>query len=224
MVQSGPSLSRSRHISVLIAQRRRLLYTGVRFCTNAHAACVILLLSSALSLVVSSFVRPKFSRMFQHCSLSASTPPHELRSDSTTTTFVRQTESISTSSSRATIGNWEEIHGNYLLRPKVEGGPPLALLHFLGGAIVGHSPHIFYRYMLERLASKGYLVVATPYNLSFDYLTTCDNIISRFERIATPLARTYGALPVVGIGHSCGSLLQLLITSLFPDKRIDFVQ
>jgi Protein of unknown function (DUF1350) len=104
-----------------------------------------------------------------------------------------------------------------LLRPKVEEGPPRALLHFLGGAIVGHSPHICYRYMLERLAAKGYLVVATPYNLSFDYLTTCDDIISRFERIATPLAQTYGALPVVGIGHSCGSLLQLLITSIFPD-------
>jgi Protein of unknown function (DUF1350) len=121
------------------------------------------------------------------------------------------------SKSSSTIGNWEEIHGNYLLRPKVEEGPPRALLHFLGGAIVGHSPHICYRYMLERLAAKGYLVVATPYNLSFDYLTTCDDIISRFERIATPLAQTYGALPVVGIGHSCGSLLQLLITSIFPD-------
>ena len=32
-----------------------------------------------------------------------------------------------------------------------------------------------------------------------------------------PLAAEYGALPVVGIGHSCGALLQLLITCLFPD-------
>lgn len=125
-------------------------------------------------------------------------------------------ESI-TSSTTTSIGDWEEIHGNYLLRPKLDEGPPRALLHFLGGAIVGKSPHIAYRYMLERLASKGYVVVATPYNLSFDYLLTCDDIIARFERIATPLARTYGALPVIGIGHSCGSLLQVLITSLFPD-------
>ena len=27
----------------------------------------------------------------------------------------------------------------------------------------------------------------------------------------------YGAVPVVGVGHSCGSLLHMLITSLFPD-------
>jgi len=31
------------------------------------------------------------------------------------------------------------------------------------------------------------------------------------------LAREYGAVPVVGVGHSCGSLLHVLITSLFPD-------
>jgi hypothetical protein len=71
--------------------------------------------------------------------------------------------------------------------------------------------------LLERLAEKGYLVVATPFSLSFDHLTTCDAVISRFERIAPVLARTYGPLPVVGVGHSCGALLQLLITSLFPD-------
>ena len=79
------------------------------------------------------------------------------------------------------------------------------------------APHVAYRYMLERLAKQGYLIVATPFDLSFDHLQTCDIIIARFERIAPTLARTYGALPVVGIGHSLGSLLHLLITSLFPD-------
>jgi hypothetical protein len=115
------------------------------------------------------------------------------------------------------FGNWEELHGNFLLRPPIETGPPRALIHFLGGAIVGKAPHISYRYLLESLAKKGYMVVATPYDLSFDYLTTCDTILSRFEMVAATLARQYGALPVVGLGHSCGSVLQLLITSLFPD-------
>jgi Protein of unknown function (DUF1350) len=82
---------------------------------------------------------------------------------------------------------------------------------------VGASPTLSYRYFLERLAQRGYLVVATPHDLSFDHLKTCDQIISRFERIAPNLARTYGALPVVGVGHSLGALLHLLITSLFPD-------
>ncbi|KAL3800060.1 hypothetical protein ACHAW5_003708 [Stephanodiscus triporus] len=68
--------------------------------------------------------------------------------------------------------------------------------------------------MLERLSSRGYLVVATPYQLSFDHLTTCDEIIGRFELVAPDLAKP---VPVVGVGHSCGALLHMLITSLFPD-------
>jgi len=92
-----------------------------------------------------------------------------------------------------------------------------ALIHFLGGAIVGAAPDISYRYILERLAQKGFLIVATPFTLSFDYISTCDDIIGRFERIAPTLARQFGPVPVVGVGHSCGALLQLLITTLFPD-------
>ena len=95
--------------------------------------------------------------------------------------------------------------------------PCRALIHFLGGAIVGAAPDISYRYLLERLAQKGFLIVATPYTLSFDYVATCDDIIGRFERIAPSLARQFGPVPVVGVGHSCGALLQLLITTLFPD-------
>jgi len=114
------------------------------------------------------------------------------------------------------IGRWEEMHGNYVLAPP-SMQQPRALIHFLGGAFVGAAPHVAYRYILERLSDRGYLIVATPFNLSFDYLTTCDSIIDKFERIAPMLARQYGAVPVVGVGQSCGALLQLLITSLFPD-------
>jgi len=115
------------------------------------------------------------------------------------------------------LGDWEEMHGNYVLRPPASDQEPRALIHFLGGAIVGAAPDISYRYILERLAQKGFLIVATPFTLSFDYISTCDDIIGRFERIAPTLARQFGPVPVVGVGHSCGALLQLLITTLFPD-------
>ncbi|CAB9511132.1 Protein of unknown function (DUF1350) [Seminavis robusta] len=131
--------------------------------------------------------------------------------------MVATTEVVASGGSSSALGRWEEVEGNFVLRPSVEDGPPRALVHFLGGALVGAAPHVTYRYLLERLAEQGYLIVATPHDLSFDHLQTCDTIIARFERIAPTLARTYGALPVVGIGHSLGSLLHLLITSLFPD-------
>uniref|UniRef100_A0A0G4HPX5 Uncharacterized protein n=1 Tax=Chromera velia CCMP2878 TaxID=1169474 RepID=A0A0G4HPX5_9ALVE len=122
---------------------------------------------------------------------------------------------FSSKSSCLFLGQWEPFNGNFLLRPP-EGRRPKALLHFLGGAFVGASPHIGYRFLLERLAERGYLVLATPYKLNFDYLSMCDSIIERFEAAAIPLAREFGALPVVGVGHSCGALQQVLISSCFP--------
>jgi hypothetical protein len=127
------------------------------------------------------------------------------------------------------VGNWESLHGNWVLRPSFAGdvpgvddfdvanSQPRAVVHFLGGALVGKAPHITYRYLLEKLAAEGFLIVATPFDLSFDHLSTCDEILTKFEAVAPTLAKQYGALPVVGIGHSCGALLQVLISSLFPD-------
>jgi hypothetical protein len=71
--------------------------------------------------------------------------------------------------------------------------------------------------LLQKLADGGFVVVTTPYGLSFDYLAVCDEVLEHFEKAAVPLAREFGALPVVGVGHSCGALLHVLITSLFPD-------
>jgi len=87
-----------------------------------------------------------------------------------------------------TEGRWESLHGNYILRPP-PSKKPRALIHFLGGALLGAAPQLTYRYLLERLSSKGYLVVATPYQLSFDHLVSCDEIIDKFERVAPDLAR-----------------------------------
>jgi acetyl esterase/lipase len=81
------------------------------------------------------------------------------------------------------FGKWEYINGNYILRPPNDTEQqPRALLHFLGGALLGAAPQLTYRYLLERLARRGYLIVATPYQLSFDHLKTCDEIIDKFER------------------------------------------
>ena len=130
------------------------------------------------------------------------------------------TEPTSMHSTEFNLGQWEELHGNYLLRPPTDSpyaSEPRALIHFLGGAIVGAAPDITYRYILEKLANNGFLIVSTPFTLSFDHIATCDDIITRFERIAPSLAQQYGPVPVIGVGHSCGSLLHLLITTLFPD-------
>mmetsp|Transcript_26356 Transcript_26356/g.43988 ORF Transcript_26356/g.43988 Transcript_26356/m.43988 type:complete len:526 (-) Transcript_26356:201-1778(-) len=113
-------------------------------------------------------------------------------------------------------GGWVERNGNFVLKPS-SGERPAGVVHFLGGAFVGAAPHITYKYMLETLADQGYLVVATPYRLDMDYIRICDTVLMKFDTLARQLAEEYGPLPVIGIGHSCGALLQSLITSLFPD-------
>ena len=162
------------------------------------------------SIHLSSKSRPRsdFFRHLQMAETAQVAPPFEASTQYTART---------SSKFKRPFGAWEELHGNWVLRPPSADEPPRAVLHFLGGALVGASPHITYRYMLERLAQKGYLIIATPYQLSFDHLETCDGVISRFELMAPDIARQYGAIPVIGIGHSTGALLQLLITSLFPD-------
>jgi hypothetical protein len=126
------------------------------------------------------------------------------------------------------LGKWQEQSGNFVLKPDAEStynqgnedgvlNPPLGVIHFLGGAFVGAAPHLTYRYILEGLVDAGYVVVATPYRLNFDYVEICDSILSKFDQVAVDLAADYGAIPVIGVGHSCGALLQTLITSLFPD-------
>lgn len=150
--------------------------------------------------------------------MSDTSTPSDVDEDFTDSQTDEEDGSINTSSDSFPngIGKWEEMHGNYILKPPNDQ-QPRALIHFLGGAIVGAAPDVSYRYILEQLAHRGFVIVATPYTLSFDHVATCDDIIGRFERIAGSLARQYGAVPVVGVGHSCGALLQLLITTLFPD-------
>lgn len=111
---------------------------------------------------------------------------------------------------------WEQLDGNFVLRPPANI-TTTAVLHFLGGAFVGAAPHHSYRSLLERLSARGYVIVATPYDLSLNYLALTSGIADAWERIETTLALDYGALPVVGLGHSAGALFHTLTSTLFAD-------
>ena len=134
---------------------------------------------------------------------------------------VKSAEEARSLNNRFLLGRWVEVSGNFLLMPLNKNGgemtQPSGVIHFLGGAFVGAAPHITYRYLLEALNAAGYIIVATPYRLDMDYLRSCDEILAKFDAVAFNLAGKYGPLPVIGLGHSCGALLQTLITCLFPN-------
>ncbi len=117
-------------------------------------------------------------------------------------------------------GNWKKVGENAVLYPptnEMTTQPP-AVLHFLGGSLVGAVPHLTYRLLLESLGALGYVIVATPYNVTFDHLATCDSVLQQYELAKEDIIDQYGFCPpVIGIGHSGGALLHMFISSFFHD-------
>ncbi|MCC5638821.1 DUF1350 family protein [Nostoc sp. CHAB 5844] len=115
--------------------------------------------------------------------------------------------------------DWKEVRGNWVLIPK----NPIGIIHFLGGAFVATAPHLTYRWLLEQLASKGYVVIATPFINTLDHIAIAQSVLLNFERTlerlhdSALLRKLY--LPTYGIGHSMGCKLHLLIGSLYPVER-----
>jgi len=124
----------------------------------------------------------------------------------------------------AGAGGWEEVERAWVLLP---AGEPLGVVHFTGGAFAGASPQLTYRLFLETLCSKGRLVVvATPFATSLDHLRVADEAQFAFDRALKTLAdsaRIPPNLPVWGVGHSMGSLAQLLIASRYAVTRAGMV-
>ena len=114
---------------------------------------------------------------------------------------------------------WKEISGNWVLVPR----NPTGIIHFLGGAFVAAAPHITYRWLLEQLASKGYVIVATPFVNTLDHSAIAKSVLLNFERArerlhdSSTISKRY--LPIYGVGHSMGCKLHLLIGSLLGVER-----
>ena len=115
--------------------------------------------------------------------------------------------------------NWQEIRGTCVLVPS----NPIGIIHFLGGAFVATLPHLTYRCLLEHLADKGYLIIATPFVNTLDHIAIAKSVLLKFEytlerlQYSGEIRKLY--LPIYGIGHSMGCKLHLLIGSMFSVQR-----
>ena len=117
---------------------------------------------------------------------------------------------------------WEKVDDAYALRPR-NGRTPTKIVHFTGGAFVGASPQLTYGYFLEQLVERGgVLVIATPVMIGLDHLRVTDEAWHKYERCKRALRETVEGLddlPVYGVGHSLGSLVQVLMGSRYEMKR-----
>ena len=117
-----------------------------------------------------------------------------------------------------TMADWKEIAGNWVAIPP----RPVGAIHFLGGAFIAAAPNLAYRSLLEFFCDRGYLVVATPFNIALDHIAIAEEVLLRFDRGLRTLYRhnlLEQSLPIYGLGHSMGCKLHLLIGSLFEVQR-----
>lgn len=100
---------------------------------------------------------------------------------------------------------------------------PRGIIHFLGGAFVAAAPSVTYRWLLENLASQGYIIVATPFINTFDHEAIAEEVLITFSQALRYLDRRLGIndpyLPIYGLGHSMGCKVHLLINSLWEVDR-----
>jgi hypothetical protein len=112
---------------------------------------------------------------------------------------------------------WEDIQGGCQLLRTPRGVAPRGLVHFLGGVLVSPSPQNAYRYVLESLSRRGYLVVATPFAVEFDYRVPAATIHEKYGRAKAAVEREYGELPQLAMGHSLGALMQTLLCCTYAE-------
>ncbi|CAE8643282.1 unnamed protein product [Polarella glacialis] len=109
---------------------------------------------------------------------------------------------------------WRDVAGCSVLLP--ESGGAKLLIHFTGRALASAAPRLLYRSFLEGVAEEtSAIIVATPYNTSFDHDLAAAKSFEFFEKATAELqsqGMRLSALPVFGVGHSVGGVVQLLLS------------
>jgi hypothetical protein len=109
---------------------------------------------------------------------------------------------------------WLQVEQNWVLTPP----KPKGVIHFLGGAFFAAAPQIAYRRLLEKLASHGYVIVATPFaNNTFDHGEIAKAAYKSFQKARSKLFLDY--FPVYGLGHSMGCKVHLLMDCYYNCDR-----
>eukprot|EP00878_Enallax_costatus_P040893 GHUV01047301.1.p1 GENE.GHUV01047301.1~~GHUV01047301.1.p1 ORF type:complete len:166 (+),score=30.66 GHUV01047301.1:136-633(+) len=118
---------------------------------------------------------------------------------------------------------WRRLDGTKAWVAHPRAARVKGIIHFLGGAFAGAAPQILYNSFVEQLADAGYTTIATPYAVTFRHDQCAKQVRQMFLDSVAELkskGRSYlvpAKAPVLGVGHSNGALLHLLIGSLEPN-------
>lgn len=103
---------------------------------------------------------------------------------------------------------WDGRSGCYVLRPPPAlATPPRAIVHFCGGVFAAAIPHALYRHFLSELAHRGFVVVASPYDVDFDFGTCTAQVRATYADALPAVRADHGELPQLAVGHSLGAVV-----------------
>jgi hypothetical protein len=120
---------------------------------------------------------------------------------------------------------WYDMNGCQVLLP-TNDKIPKAIIHFIGGFVVGSAPSLAYGTMLSMLADRGFLIVATPYSpIATNHDEVTLDIVQKFKgcyysALPTLLGNSLEAIPVIGLSHSLGGKLTTLICSRKEERKL----
>lgn len=122
--------------------------------------------------------------------------------------------------------NWYEMDSCFVIVPPVEvARVPKAVIHFVGGFVLGAYIPISYATLLTHLGNSGFIVVATPIPL----IDSKHGIVAEqalksfsscyFNHIKSILGNSFSDVPILGLSHSLGGKITVLMGSLIKERK-----
>lgn len=103
---------------------------------------------------------------------------------------------------------WQRTGRTSILLP----AHPTLLIHFIGGAFAGSAPDIAYRALLEGVSRETDAgIIATGFDVSGDHWSIAEDVVSQWETALDSLDRDVKKLQVVGLGHSLGGKVTVML-------------
>ncbi|KAH7296112.1 hypothetical protein KP509_26G009300 [Ceratopteris richardii] len=158
-----------------------------------------------------------------------SSPPTPARENIETLRVRAAASSPQNISANTTVNRTYRRIADCIIFPPLQRRKPRALIHFIGGAFIGAVPEVTYSFFIDLLRQQDYLIIATPYNVTFEHTIAAKLVHNKFMHAKDALingdlhvpgvnADDIGNLPVFSIGHSNGALLQMLIGCIFQEN------
>ena len=102
---------------------------------------------------------------------------------------------------------------------------PKSVIHFIGGFVAGSIVNVAYSSLLSNLAANGHLIIATPIpaislnhgevaSASSKSFTNC-----YYNQICPIIGPAAKSVPVIGLSHSLGGKLNVLLNSSKEDRK-----